>query len=167
MAQAGAKLTLDHKFIASELNQCAWALLENESRSPEENDEMLHVAHASLWHWLQAGSKVHHQRGLWLLGRVHVLLGKREAAMYYARQTMDLTEAHQEDMADFDHAYAFELLARATLLAGEDGEAAVLFERAARLGQLIHGEQNRKILFTDLKAIPYRETELSIRARSI
>ncbi|KZK75458.1 hypothetical protein PsW64_05364 [Pseudovibrio sp. W64] len=161
MAQAGAKLTLDHKFIAIELNQRAWALLENESRSPEENDEMLHVAHASLWHWLQAGTKVHHQRGLWLVGRIHVLLGNREAAMRYARQTMDLTEVHQEDMADFDHAYASELLARATLLAGEEGEASVLFERAARLGQLIHGEQNRKIFFSDLEAIPYPKTELS------
>ncbi|MFS8184292.1 hypothetical protein ACMG4P_22450 [Pseudovibrio denitrificans] len=161
MTQAGAKPTLDHKFIAIELNQRAWALLEKESRSPEENDEMLHVAHASLWHWLQIGTKVNHQRGLWLVGRVHVLLGNREAAMRYARQTMDMTEAHQDDMADFDHAYASELLARATLLSGEEGEAAALFRKAARLGQLIHGEQNRKIFFSDLEAIPYPKAELS------
>ncbi|EEA92381.1 hypothetical protein [Pseudovibrio sp. JE062] len=161
MTQAGAKPTLDHKFIAIELNQRAWALLEKEGRSPEDNDEMLHVAHASLWHWLQIGTKANHQRGLWLVGRVHVLLENREAAMRYARQTMDMTEAHQDDMADFDHAYASELLARATLLSGEEGEAAVLFERAARLGQLIHGEQNRKIFFSDLEAIPYPKAELS------
>lgn len=96
MAQAGAKPTLDHKFIAIELNQRTWALLDKESRSAEENDEILHVAHASLWHWLQVGTKVNQQRGLWLVGRVHVLLGNIEAAMRYALQTMELTKAHQE-----------------------------------------------------------------------
>lgn len=161
MTQAGAKPTLDHKFIAIELNQRTWALLDKESRSAEENDEILHVAHASLWHWLQVGKKVDHQRGLWLVGRVHVSLGNTEAAMRYARQTMDLTKAHQEEMADFDHAYASELMARAMLLAGEEHEAAALFERAARLGQLIDGEQNRKIFFSDLEAIPYPKAELS------
>ncbi len=159
MTKAGAKLTLDHKQIAINLNQQAWTLLDKEDRSPEENDEMLHVAHASLWHWLQVGTQVNRQRGLWLVGRVHVLLGNAEAAMRYARQTMDLTETHQEDMADFDHAYASELLARATLLAGEEGDAAALFRKAARLGQLIHGEQNRKIFFSDLGAIPYPKAQ--------
>ena len=64
-------------------------------------------------------------------------------------------------MADFDHAYASELMARAMLLAGEEYEAAALFERAVRLGQLIDGEQNRKIFFSDLEAIPYPKAELS------
>ncbi|SDR18520.1 hypothetical protein [Pseudovibrio sp. Tun.PSC04-5.I4] len=160
MNEAGNTQALDHRSIAIELNQRAWSLLEKQDRTHEDNDELLHVAHASLWHWLQAGTKKNHQRGLWLVGRIHVLQGNGEAAMRYAEKTMELTETNKEDMAEYDHAYAHELLARATLLAGDQSKAAALYERAARLGQLIDGEQNRKIFFSDLEAIPFPKAQI-------
>ncbi|KZL22035.1 hypothetical protein PsAD2_00060 [Pseudovibrio axinellae] len=160
MNKAGSTQALDHRTVAIELNQRAWALLEKQDRTLEDNDELLHAAHASLWHWLQVGTKRNEQRGLWLVGRVHVLQGNKEAAMRYAKKTMTLTTSNEEDMVDFDHAYAYELFARATFLAGEKDKAEGLFERASRLGQLIHGEQNRKIFFSDLEAIPYPKLQV-------
>ena len=65
---------VDHKALAISLNQRTWALLEKEERTEQESDELIHVAHASLWHWLQAGGPVQQQRGEWLVGRTYVVL---------------------------------------------------------------------------------------------
>ena len=65
---------VDHKSLAIALNQRTWTLLEKEARSAAESDEMIHAAHGSLWHWLQAGGPVQQQRGEWLIGRVYVVL---------------------------------------------------------------------------------------------
>ena len=84
---------VDHKALAIALNQRCWTLLEKTGRSSDESDELIHVAHASLWHWLQAGGPVQQQRGEWLIGRVYVVLGVADAALRHAQRTLDLTES--------------------------------------------------------------------------
>ena len=44
---------LDHRQLGVDLYNDAWRLLEKE-RTPEEDDELLHQAHASTYHWLKA-----------------------------------------------------------------------------------------------------------------
>ncbi len=58
--------------------------LENPDRTQAEDEEMLHAAHASLYHWLQVGTVLHHQRGLWMIARVHAVLGHAAEALRYA-----------------------------------------------------------------------------------
>lgn len=146
---------VDHRALAISLNQRVWALLEKEERTVSENDEMIHVAHASLWHWLQAGGPVQQQRGEWLIGRVYVVLGLADSAIRHANRTNDLTDKHSADLQDFDHAYAFELLARALEL-NNDPEAARTWEKALDLGRQIKGKKDREIFEDDLKAIPFK-----------
>ena len=146
---------VDHKALAISLNQRTWALLEKEERTEQESDELIHVAHASLWHWLQAGGPVQQQRGEWLVGRTYVVLGHGESALFHARRTFDLTERHSADLQDFDHAYAFELLARA-LDVNNDPEASRMWEKALDLGSRIKGDKDREIFEGDVKAIPFR-----------
>lgn len=147
---------VDHKALAISLNQRTWSLLEEKTRSAADNDEMIHVAHASLWHWLQAGGPVQQQRGEWLIGRVYVVLGFADAALRQARTTYDLTEKHSGELQDFDHAYAHELMARALDMNGENKQADLMWQKAKDLGSAIKGEKNREIFDGDLKAIPFR-----------
>ncbi len=151
-------VNVDHKALAIGLNQRTWTLLEKSVRTAEESDEMIHVAHASLWHWLQAGGPVQQQRGEWLVGRVYVVLGVADAASRHARRTFDLTKTHAELLKDFDHAYAHELMARALLLAGQRQQARTNFDEAVRLGEKIAGEKDREIFNADLMAIPFEPT---------
>ncbi|MES0881945.1 hypothetical protein [Roseibium sp. SCP14] len=146
---------VDHKALAISLNQRIWFLLEKKDRTAEECEEMVHVAHASLWHWLQVGGPVQQQRGEWLIGRVYVVLGIAEAALRHAERTFDLTERHSAELQDFDHAYAYELMARALLLSGDHGKALDMWERAGNLGAEIQGVEDREIFQGDLRAIPF------------
>jgi hypothetical protein len=146
------KYTLDEaqRVFAKQLNGRVWDLLEKEDRSLVEDEEMLHAAHASLYHWLQVGDAVHHQRGEWLLSRVHVVLGHVDAAQRHARRCLELTQRDPDEMADFDVAYAYEGVARAHALAGDWDEAQTHRHRARLAGESIANEEDRAIFFGDL-----------------
>jgi hypothetical protein len=42
---------IDHRRLAVDLYNATWELLEQTDRSPEDDDEMLARAHASMYHW--------------------------------------------------------------------------------------------------------------------
>src|SRR4051794_30795420 len=101
----------EHLTAAKASNNRVWELLENADRTEADAREMMHAAHASLWHWLYAGEAVHEQRGEWLLSRVHVVLGNPAPALDHATRCLEITE--DEGIDGFDRAYACEAMARA------------------------------------------------------
>jgi hypothetical protein len=145
----------DHRQLAVLLNQRTWQLLEQSDRSAGQADEMLHAAHGSLWHWLQAGTGVHHQRGVWLVGRVYVELGMAGPALHYARRTLELTEQHKDLLADFDLAFASELAARAFTLTGQIEAARGHRDDAQARGEAIADAADRKLFFEQFWAKPW------------
>nr|WP_309101745.1 hypothetical protein [Fredinandcohnia onubensis] len=44
---------LSHKQLATECFNKVWDLLENTNRTEYETEEMMHLSHASFWHWTQ------------------------------------------------------------------------------------------------------------------
>ncbi|MGZ5367654.1 MAG: hypothetical protein ACXWDB_07990, partial [Aeromicrobium sp.] len=56
--------------LAAGLYNEVWRLMEMPKRRPEQDDEMLHAAHASRYHWGRAGQSVNVARGEWLCSRV-------------------------------------------------------------------------------------------------
>ena len=45
-----------HRKLAVDLFNYTWKFLDKENRTVEEDDEMLHAAHASRFHWGKAGT---------------------------------------------------------------------------------------------------------------
>lgn len=138
--------------FAKMTNGRVWELLEKTDRSPQENEEMLHAAHASLYHWLHAGTGVHHQRGAWMIARVQTVLGNSDEAVRYALRCLELTEEHAVEMQDFDVAFAYEGAGRAYALAGKKKEAEKYIKLAEEAGGKIEDEQDRKIFGDDFQA---------------
>lgn len=104
---------IDSKNLAIKLFNETWDLIEKENRSMDEEALMIHKAHASLYHWLQAGTPLHEQRGEWMVSHVYAVIGRYEPAIYHAKRCMALTQQHKFD--DFDLTFAYEALARAYL----------------------------------------------------
>jgi hypothetical protein len=75
---------VDHRRLAVELFNHVWTLLELASRTPEQDDELVHAAHASRWHWSKAGTTVNLARGEWQISRVYAVLGRAEPALWHA-----------------------------------------------------------------------------------
>jgi hypothetical protein len=143
--------TETHQELAKAANGRVWELLEK-ARTPAETREMVHAAHASLWHWLYAGEAIHEQRGEWLVSRVYAVVRRPEPALFHARRCREITEANA--LTGFDLAYACEAMARAHAIAGDD-DAAEWRTRAERAAETIDDEEDRAIFDADFAAEPW------------
>ena len=92
---------------------------------------------------------VHHQRGEWLIARVYSVLGIAEAALRHANRCLELTQQYADLMEDFDWAFAYECVARASAVAGNRDEALKYVKLAQNASEVIKGEQDRKIFIAD------------------
>jgi hypothetical protein len=144
----------EHRALGIELYNATWTLIEREDRTPDEDDEMLHRAHASAYHWLQGPhTAANRARSHWLCSRVHALAGQPEGALHHARRCLALVEGHPEEMEDWDLAATHEAFARAHAAAGEPDEARCHLELARAETATIANPKDAKHIETDLDSI--------------
>ncbi len=144
--------------LGVDLFNATWAVLERESRTRENDDELVHVAHASAYHWLKAPEcePKHRARSEWMCSRVYSVLGRAEPALHHARRCLELCEQSPDNLEDWDLPYAHEALARAHGVAGE-AEAAAEHEAIAReLGDKVADQEDKDLLFEALGSLPRR-----------
>jgi DNA-binding transcriptional MerR regulator len=150
---AAAAIDADaERALAVRLFNATWDLMEKEDRSTDDDDRMLHMAHASRYHWGEIGKPENRARGEWQCSRVYAVLGRPEPCRHHAQRCLDICEEH--GIGDWDIAFAHEALARAAAIAGEAEEARTLTEQALRLAEEIAEEEDRKIVLSDLETIP-------------
>jgi hypothetical protein len=130
-----------------------WTLMEKTDRTQEEDDEMIHCAHASAYHWMQVGTPANRARSEWQCSRVHAITGHVDAALRHARRCLELVEQNPDDMKDWDLPGAYEAMARAHMVAGDAEEA----KRYAELGRAatarIEDEDDRAVIEADFATI--------------
>ncbi len=140
-----------HLVFAKTTNQLVWQLLEKQRRTPEEEETMIQAAHASYFHWLKAGNRVHHQRGQWLLSRVYATVKDASSSLLYARKCLELIKRYPKEMEDFDLAYAYEANARASFLSKRSGDGKKFLGLAKIAGEKISDPEDKNIFFSDFK----------------
>jgi hypothetical protein len=104
-----------------------------------------------MYHWLQAPEcePKHRARGEWLCSRAYAVLGRAEPALHHARRCLEICEQHADNIEDWDLAFAYEALARASRVAGDE-EAARRFERRGReLAEEIADAEDKEIVLND------------------
>jgi tetratricopeptide (TPR) repeat protein len=138
-----------HRHFAIKFNGATWDLLDKADRTKEDDDLLVLSAYASLRHWLEAGTGVHHQRGEWMIARVYSVLGRAEGALYHAKRCLELTEQYAGEVEDFDRAFAYEAVARANAIAGNHDEALKYVALAEEAGAAIADQQNKEIFDGD------------------
>jgi len=144
----------DHRTLGVDLFNKTWTLMEKPTRTPEEDDEMIHCAHASGYHWQQVGTRANRARSEWQCSRVHAILGQSEQALYHARRCHDITAANEDgSMEDWDLAGAYEALARAHLTAGHREEAAHWAQLGRATTAALADEEERKVFEADFATI--------------
>jgi uncharacterized protein YndB with AHSA1/START domain len=150
---AGTAMAVHHRAFARALNNLVWRLLAASGRTAEDDARMVDAAHASQYHWREAGGPPA-TRGEWLVSHVYAVLGRPEPALHHARRCLELAGA-EPGVADFDHAYAAEAMARALACAGDPGQAAGWHSRATAAGATIADDEDRKIFTEDLATGPW------------
>jgi hypothetical protein len=137
--------------LGVELYNDAWRLLE----SREDDDKLLHQAHASAYHWLRAPEcePRNRARSEWLCSRVYSVLGRAEPAMHHAQRCLQLCEQHPDNVEDWDLAFAFEALARAYRIAGNGDEARRYEQLGREQADVIADPEDRDSLLRDLSSL--------------
>ena len=123
-----------------------WDLLELSERTPEQIDEMIHIAHASCYHWGQVGAPANGARGEWQCARAYATLGHSEPALWHARRCLEIVEPGGEGFEDWDLPSAQQALAHAHLAAGDRDEARRWAGRAAEGAARIEDPEDRELI---------------------
>jgi DNA-binding transcriptional MerR regulator len=142
----------DERELARTLFNEAWTLIEKESRSPDEDERMIHMAHASRFHWDNVGDDQNRAIGEWQCSRVYATLGRPEPALYHARRCLNY--ADRPGTEAWVVASAYEGLARAQAVAGDLEAARDSRSRAVALAETISDAEDRKIVITDIDTLP-------------
>jgi hypothetical protein len=140
-----------HKKMAAGLFNLTWDLLDKEERTQEEIDKMIHAAHASRFHWGEIGEPLHFGRGEWQIARVYAVLNMPEPALYHAQRCLQICQENQ--IGDFDLAFAYEAVARAHASTGNTEECQKYIELAKKAGEAIEEEGNKDYFFSELETI--------------
>jgi hypothetical protein len=143
-----------HRALGAGLFNRTWELLETEGRTPAQDDELVHAAHASAWHWLQVGLPAHRARSEWLCSRVYSTLGRGAPALDHARRCVEIVEAGGAGFEDWDQAAAAEAMARASAVSGDQAGAAAWKARAESALASVSEAEERAVIEGDLATLP-------------
>lgn len=143
-----------HRSLGVELFNHVWRLLETEDRTVQQDDEMIHAAHASRWHWAQSGVDDLQQRlavGEWQCSRVYAVLDRGEPALHHADRSRELSEG--SGIEDWVRAAALEAMARASRVAGDGAAFARWREEARKATAAIADQEDREVIEGDLATL--------------
>ncbi|MDD9989459.1 MAG: hypothetical protein OXQ31_24545 [Spirochaetaceae bacterium] len=147
MAEPPFDLPTAHRWFGVELNNTTWDALSAGEVTRETCDAHIHAAHASCHHWIQVGTVANRARGELTVANVYAAAGMGEEALRHARLCLDLAEANREEVADFDFAFAYDVLARACAAAGRHDQARDARKQARAAGAAIADQGDRAFFF--------------------
>jgi hypothetical protein len=105
-----------------------WDYLEKKERTAQDDQEMLHLAHASRYHWGLVGTPRNKAVGDWQISRVYAALKQPHPSLLFAKSSLEICK--REKLPDV-LATAYEAVARAYAVA-EDLASASKYLKLAR-----------------------------------
>ncbi len=144
-----------HRYFGVKLNNSTWEFLGKAERTAAEDTRMIHMAHASRFHWgeFPGATAANFARGDWLVSHVYAVLNQPGPAVKHAR--LSLQTCQDNALGDFDLAYAYEGMARALACAGDEQQASQYLQQAQSAGEQIAEAEDRSIFQADLVAEPW------------
>lgn len=143
-------LQLHRKLAAETFNQ-VWDLMDKTERTAEETLKMIHLAHASVYHWSFAGTAINAARGEWQVSRVYCVAGLAQSALYHANHSLEICK--KEGFGDFDLAFGHEAVARAQAMLGNTAEAEKHLNLGRQAAKGIKETGDRDYFLSELESI--------------
>ena len=142
-----------HKYFSAHCFNRAWELIDKSERTPEEDEQMIRLSLASQYHWSQRedSSSTNASIGFWQTSRIFALIGQVDNARRYGQLCLDASQ--EEGVEPFYLGFAYEALARAEALAGNEQEMKAFLDNAKSAAEKIDKEDEKKMLLDDLETI--------------
>ena len=142
----------EERRVAVDLFNHVWRLLEIDGRTQAQDDDLVHAAHASRWHWGRVGGPEQWAIGEWQCSRVYAVLGRGDQALFHAQRCLDLCD--ENGVESFVPASAHEALARAHAVRGDIEAARVERNLAYALAVELDDDDDRAVIEADLATLP-------------
>ncbi len=142
-----------HRYFATKFFNRMWDLLDLKSRSNEDTEIMIDLAHASRTHWRQREdvSPTHESVSAWQLSRVYSVADRPDEALRHGIRALEI--ARRAETGAFYIGYGHEAVARAAAALGDSDTAVLHLEAARDLLSSISELDERHTLKSDLDAI--------------
>jgi hypothetical protein len=140
-----------HKEEAVKCFNATWDLIDKKGRTREDDVNMIHMAHASRYHWGQIGTALEFSRGEWQISRVYSLLRMGESALFHAKEALRL--CLDNGIGDFDLAFGYEAMARAYLILGNQEDKATYIAKAREAARAVANDDDRKYVESEVSTI--------------
>ncbi len=126
-----------HRKLAVKLFNHTWDLMKKKDRTEEEDERMVHAAHASRFHWGEVGEPLNLAVGEWQIARVYSTLRRPSSALRHARRCLEIIE--ENGITGFHRASAYEGVAKGPHRRRRAGEERGIYWAREGRGQAHHG----------------------------
>jgi tetratricopeptide (TPR) repeat protein len=130
-----------HDSMARDFMFEARCLMDQDSRTEDEDYRMLYAAYAAAFHFRFSAGASEYSQAEWMISRAYVLMGNGREAVRHAQRCMQYADAgnYEEEIA-----WALESLARANAVLGDSHAAHEYFDKAREAGNKITDEDKRE-----------------------
>ena len=142
-----------HRYFAADCFNKAWDLIDKSERTPEEDEQMIGLGQASLWHWTQREDCTDRNMsvGYWQASRIYALVGQADEARRYGLLSLDF--GRRSELPPFFVGYSYEALARSEAVAGNRAKMEKHLESAREAADKVSGADEKQQLLDDIATI--------------
>ncbi|RVT47482.1 hypothetical protein [Rubrivivax albus] len=138
--------------LASQANNRAWSLSEQQSRTSEEDEEMLQAAHAAMYFWNIVGNANNKAHAAQLLAHVYASLKLPNPAAHYLAKSQPILMA--EAAEPWERALAHAVAANVASAAGQAAKHAEHYRFAVEQVAALPDAEERAILEATVRVLP-------------
>ncbi len=130
-----------------------WNLIDIKQRTRQQEIDMIHQAHTSRFHWgeTEGAKPINLVRGEWQISRVYALTGHGESALFHGQICLEACLEH--GIEDFDLAFAYEAMARAYKILGDEEQKDSYIAKAMEASDVIKEQGDRDYAVAEIKSI--------------
>jgi hypothetical protein len=142
-----------HKYFSADCFNRAWDFIDKPVLKKDEEERMLQLSLASLWHWTQRQdcTSTNLSVGYWQVSRVYALLRQADNARRFGKLSLEASQA--EGVTPFYQGYAYEALARAEMVSENLDEMEKYLIQAHQIATTLPDQEEKKMLLKDLTTI--------------
>ncbi len=147
------KMEKIHQHLSAKCFNTCWTYIDKKDGTPEDTENMILLANASLWHWKQRSdcTPLKLSIGYWQVSRVYALAGEYDMAKRFGEQCLKI--GTDGKLSPFCVGYAYEALARAELVGGDRKCAADHLAKARLELERVTDKGESELLKADLDGI--------------
>lgn len=123
------------------------------NRTPEDDEALVALGHASLWHWTRRTDCTDKNLSIayWLLARIYCVTARIEGAERYAKRCLELSQ--RQGVPAYFLGCAHEACARAASIRRDAADRDEHLRLARRIAETLDDKRERKMLTDDLATI--------------